>query len=124
MTGVSEEKRFLILFSIMFFLKNRGIKTIVALEDLVEQYTLTNVELQMVVEQITIYVRNIIYMSRKKIKVNSLVKEMVDDQALSGPAPDAELTSVGQDMFWFPDNVKPIKKLEVVIEDDPMLSIL
>ena len=57
-------------------------------------------------------------MSRKAKK---LITQLAEDTRLSGPAPDAELISSGQDMFWLPESHRDKKKIS---EEDPLLKIL
>lgn len=54
-------------------------------------------------------------------KSKKLITLLVEDTGISGPSPDAELLSVGQDMFWLPEGHQDKKK---VSEEDPLLNIL
>jgi len=48
----------------------------------------------------------------------------IKETSLSSASPDADLISVGQDMFWSPVNTQHINKVEVIQECDPMLEFM
>lgn len=63
-------------------------------------------------------------MGKKKRKVNSLLQEIINDIPLSGPAPDEDLITVGQTMYWSPNSEIDKDVIKDGDRDDIMMSIL